>query len=210
MTSGEIAELNIGLMCTIGPRVLAGMLDEFQMQHPMVTLVLHDVTPASIPDLLLSGAIDGAFCTRHDKTHPQLRYIDLFEEAIVVAFPPGHAFAKLDAVPLQAIANERYIDRLHCEFRHEVGEFFKDQGLDIDVAFRSQREDWIQSMVRDGLGVCCVPRYSLLRPELDHRPIVDPLLSRKVEFAVVDQAQVAAALDMLIEQVRNHDWPRAK
>jgi DNA-binding transcriptional LysR family regulator len=207
VTSGEIAELNIGLMCTIGPRVLAGMLDAFQVRHPMVSIVLHDLAPVSIPDLLLSGALDGVFCARHGPPHPQLRYVDLFEEPMVIAFPPGHEFSKMDTVPLRAIAGQRYVERLHCEFRQEVLEFYKEEDLELEVVFRSQREDWIQSLVRDGMGVCCIPRYSLLRPELDNRPIVDPVLSRKVEFAVVEQAQGAAALDMLIEQARNHDWP---
>ena len=207
VTSGEIAELNIGVMCTIGPRVLAGMLDAFQKRHPMVSIVLHDVTPKSIPDLLISGALDGVFCGRHGPPHPQLRYVELFEEAMVIAFPAGHEFAKMDTVPLRAIAGQRYVERLHCEFRQEVLELYKEEDLELEVVFRSQREDWIQSLVRDGMGVCCIPQYSLLRPELDHRPIVDPVLSRKVEFAVVDQAQIATALDMLIEQASNHDWP---
>jgi len=206
VTTGEVAELNIGLMCTIGPRLLAGMLDAFQMQHPMVSLVLHDVTPASIPDLLLSGALDGTFCARRGPPHPQLRYVDLFEEAMVVAFPSGHAFAEMDAVPLQAVAEQHYVDRLHCEFRHEFLEFCEDENLELDVVFRSQREDWIQSLIRDGAGVSVIPQYSLLRPELDYRPITDPTLSRSVEFAVVDQPEVTAVLDMLIEWVRIHDW----
>jgi len=207
VTSGEVAELNIGLMCTIGPRVLAGMLDEFQIQHPMVSIVLHDVAPASVPDLLLSGALDGVFCGRHGSPHPQLRYIDLFEEALVIAFPPGHAFAEMNAVPLREIAKQRYVDRLHCEFRQEVQEFYQEKDLQLDVAFRSQREDWIQSLVRDGMGVSSIPRYSLLQPELDFRPIIDPVLSRKVSLAFADQIESTASLCLLIELASNYRWP---
>jgi DNA-binding transcriptional LysR family regulator len=210
VTSGEIAELNIGVMCTIGPRVLGGMIDAFQIAHPMVSILLHDVAPLSIPDLLLSGALDGVFCARHGPPHPQLRYVDLFEEAMVIAFPPGHAFAEMDAVPLREIAGQRYVERLHCEFRQEVLALYKEENLKLDVVFQSQREDWIQSLVRDGMGVCAIPRYSLLRPELGHRPIVDPVLSRKVELAVVDQAQATPALEMLIEQARTHTWPNSE
>ncbi len=207
VTSGEIAELNIGVMCTVGPRVLAGMLDTFRMEHPLVSIVLHDVTPPSIPDLLLSGALDGAFCARHGPPHPQLRYVDLFQEAMVIAFPADHEFSQRDSIPLNDITTQHYVDRLHCEFREEVNESFKEQDLQLAVVFRSEREDWIQSLVRDGIGVTCIPRYSLLQPELDHRPIVDPVLSRKVELAVVDQVEVPPALDILIEHARNHDWP---
>lgn len=207
VTAGEVAELNIGLMCTIGPRVLAGMLDEFQMRHPMVPIVLHDVTPTSIPDLLMSGALDGTFCARHGPPHPQLRYVDLFEEAMVIAFPSGHAFAEMDAVPLREIAKQRYVDRLHCEFRQEFLEFCEDEDVELDVVFQSQREDWIQSLIRDGVGVSVIPRFSLLRPELDHRPIIDPALSRSVEFAVIDHAELTPTVEMLIEHASNHDWP---
>jgi DNA-binding transcriptional LysR family regulator len=135
-----------------------------------------------------------------------LRYVDLFEEEMVVAFPPGHAFAEMDSVPLQTVAKQPYVDRLHCEFRQEFLEFCEHENLELNVVFRSQREDWIQSLIRDGAGVSVIPRFSLLRPELDYRSITDPALSRKVEFAVVDQPKLTAALDMLIEQARIHDW----
>ncbi|WP_170107598.1 LysR family transcriptional regulator [Photobacterium lipolyticum] len=210
VTSGEIAELNIGVMCTIGPWLITAMLDTFQIQHPMVSIVLHDVTPESIPSLLLSGALDGAFCAHHNSPHSQLRYVELFEEAMVVAFPLGHAFAKMDAVPLRAIAKQRYVDRLHCEFRQEMIEFYDRHDLQQDVAFRSQREDWIQSMVRDGMGVSVIPRFSLLHTEIDHRPIIDPPLSRRVEFAVVNQTEIPPALDELIEHATKYDWSVSK
>lgn len=205
--AGEIAELNIGLMCTIGPGVLAGMLDEFRLAHPLVSIVLHDVAPAAIPEMLLSGALDGAFCARHGPPHKQLSYIELFEEPLVVAFPSGHAFAELEAVQLREIANQQYVERLHCEFREEVLDYYREKDLELDVAIRSQREDWIQGLVRDGVGVCCIPRYSLLRPELDHRPIIEPALSRKVAFATADNAERSPVLSMLTEKARSYNWP---
>ncbi len=210
VTTGEVAELNIGLMCTIGPGVLAGMLDGFQMQHPMVSLVLHDVTPDSIANLLLAGSIDGAFCARHGPPHPQLRYVELFEEAMVVAFPPEHEFASMQAVPLKAVAQQRYVDRLHCEFREEFVEFYKTQDVELDVVFRSQREDWIQSLIRDGVGVSVIPQFSLLGPELDYRPVSEPALSRNVEFAIAAEAQPSPALRTLISRAKSHQWPGSR
>jgi hypothetical protein len=46
-----------------------------------------------------------------------------------------------------------------------------------------------------------------LRPEFDHQPIVDPILSRNVDFVVANQAENAPALNMLAEWATNHDWP---
>ena len=208
VVSGEVGELNIGLMCTIGPAILAPSLDAFQMQHPMISLALHDVMPASIPELLLSGAVDGAFCARHESPHPRLTYYPLFDEPMVVAFPGGHAFADRQSVALRDIAGQRYIDRLHCEFRSEFLSYCDDEALELDVAFKSQREDWIQSMVRDGIGVTVLPRYSLLKPELEHRPISDPGLTREVEFAVAKDAEMTPQLMQLVEHAKRYDWDR--
>jgi LysR family hydrogen peroxide-inducible transcriptional activator len=205
--SGDIAELNIGVMCTIGPRVLAGMLDAFQMSHPMTSIVLHDVAPPAIENLLLTGGLDAVFCARHGSAHSRLRYIELFEEPMVVAFPAGHEFSDYEGVTLMDIVKQRYVERLHCEFREETHEFSREHELDLDVAFKSEREDWIQSLIRDGVGVSMIPKYSLLQPELDHRPIVDPPLTRKVELAIVDDADASPALNRLIEEATFYDWP---
>ena len=99
--------------------------------------------------------------------------------------------------------SERHtVKMLHCEFRSEVLRCCKQQDLKIQVTCPSQREDWIQGMVRDGVGVRCILRYLLLWPELDYRPIIDPALSRKVAFFYFRQAGLASILKMLIESIQ--------
>lgn len=205
---GEISELNIGLMCTIGPRIIAEMLDTFYMNHPKISIVLHDVIPESIPDLLLSGALDGAFFASHQDTpHPKLEHVDLFKENMVVTFHSGHEFHESNEITLLEIGKENYVDRLHCEFREEFFNFFTENNLDIHVVFRCQREDWIQSLVCEGIGVSLIPQYSLLRSELEYRPVIAPHLARSVEFVIVNQSKLKPALNFFLEHARNYNWP---
>ena len=210
ITSEPVAELNIGIMSTIGPRVLAQLLNDFQTKYPKLSLVLHDASSSSIAKLLLSGELDGVFCarhnSRHNSRHPQLRYIQLFDEQMGVAFPEGHEFGKLGVIPLRLIAEQRYVDRLHCEFRRDFADFFSDEKLQLDIVFRSEREDWIQTMIHDGIGVSVIPRFSVLHPELEFRAIVDPVLSRKIEFAVSDKGTKATSLGVFMNHVSNQDW----
>lgn len=210
IVSGDAAELNIGVMCTIGPRILAVMLNDFQMNHPMMSIVLHDVTPPAIPDLLLTGGLDAVFCARHGPAHPRLRYIDLFEEPMVVAFSSDHEFAKRDSVPFADVVKQPYVERLHCEFRQDTQELAQDRDVELNVVFRSEREDWIQTLVHDGVGVSMIPKYSLLEPELDHRPIVDPTMSRMVELAMASDIEVSPALERLVEGAMTYDWLSAE
>lgn len=204
--SREIDKLNIGIMCTIGPRVLARLLKTFQSQFPMVSFVLFDVKPEEVPNLLITGELDGVFCTRHSTLHPQLRYINLFEEPMVVAFPADHEFSTMNAVPLRAIAEQPYIDRTHCEFRSDFMRDYAEELIDLNVVYSSQREDWIQSLIRDGMGVTVIPRFSLLRPELEYKTIIDPTLSRGVDFVVSNQSFFAATVNMFIKYVESYDW----
>ena len=210
IVSGDAAELNIGIMCTIGPRILAMMLNDFQMNHPMMSIVLHDVTPPVIPDLLLTGGLDAVFCARHGPAHPRLRYVDLFEEPMVVAFHSGHEFSKLDSVPLAELVKQPYIERLHCEFRQDTHDFSSECEVELNVVFQSEREDWIQTLVHDGVGVSLIPRFSLLEPELDHRPITDPDMSRMVELAFADDTEMSPALERLVEEATAYAWPESE
>ena len=204
--SGEMAELNIGIMCTIGPRILANLMETFQLEHPSITLILHDVSGELVPNMLMSGALDGVFCARHSQRHPKLDYIELFEENMVVAFPEGHAFSQVDVVSLKDVAQQRYLDRLHCEFRSEYLDFCKANNLEFRAVFSSEREDWIQSMVKDGMGVSLMPQYSVLHPGLHHRAIKDPSLQRTVEFAYMANGDISPAMNLLLEDSRNFDW----
>ena len=209
VTSGELDELNIGVMCTIGPIALTSLLRQFQIDHPKVSLVLHDVSPTSVDNLLLSGAIDGVFCSRDGETDSRIRNIKLFDEPVVLAFQPGHRFASLDKVPLEAIAAEPYIDRLLCEFRGDFLNYCTESNYDLNVAFRSQREDWIQNLVLEGLGVSVVPKYSLLHSALEYRPVSGFEQHRQIEFSYIRDNQLAAGLGLLIDQVEKHNWSDA-
>jgi len=206
VVEGEIAELNIGVMCTIGPGLIVGLLDAFRMHHPMVSIVLHDVTPDGIPELLLSGALDAVFHARRGLPHSQLRNIRLFEEEMVIVFARGHVFSEMKRVSFTEIGKHCYVDRIHCEFREEFFHRFLEEQIALNVIFRCAREDWIQRLVRDDQGVSLMPRYTILSADVDQRP-VDPPLYRTVQLAVPDHSEIKPALAAFLNEAVVHDWP---
>jgi len=204
---GAMQELHVGLMCTIGPRIVGRFLNDFQTQHPHILLLLHDVPHCDIPELLRSGALDGAFGSSHNhKQNEALQTISLFDEPMVVAFSNQHPFSKRDTVSLIDIAHEKYVDRLNCEFRDDFHTFCKEQSIEANIIFRSQREDWIQDFIREGVGVSVLPEYSLLQPSLDYRPISEPSLSREVDFFVADRDNHSESLETFIEMAKGYPW----
>ena len=113
-TKAVTEPLNVGVMCTIGPRRFSTFLENLRETDPHIEVTLHDVTPPVIPHLLLSGSLDCVFCAREAKHDQRFEAIDLFNEHMVVAFADGHRFAEMESVALEEIAKEPYLDRLHC------------------------------------------------------------------------------------------------
>ena len=204
--AGKTDEINIGLMCTIGPRVLSQFLDAFQEENPRATLVLHDVTPNSIGALLKSDALDIAYCGRNGPPVSGLTYERLFDEDMVVAFSPDHPFEAMDTVTLDEVGHERYLDRLHCEFREFFLAEFNERRLALDVAFLSEREDWIQDMIAAGVGVSILPRFSLMRPRILTRPLCEPNLSRAIEVVTMTGRPHSGIVQKLLDKTAQYDW----
>lgn len=212
---GETSELHIGLMCTIGPAVLAQLLNKFQQMHPMVSLILHDVTPEMTSTLLLSGKLDAVICTRREiESHAvapgALSHNCLFNEPAVVAFANHHPLADQAAITLKDLTGYQYIDRLHCEMRNMVLEYCRQLSIELKIGISSQREDWIQGLINDGYGVSIIPYYSLILPSLKSRQLQDLNLSRQIVIATANREHNNAAVRSILKIAREHAWPADK
>jgi DNA-binding transcriptional LysR family regulator len=205
-TRAPIEQLNVGVMCTIGPRRFSRFLETLRDTHPHIEVILHDVTSKVIPELLLSGGLDCVFCARNTKPDQRFQTIDLFEETLVVAFADGHRFGDLETVSLAEIAQEPYLDRLHCEFRSDFLNFTKGSGLELDVVLRSEREDWILEFLNKGMGVCIMPASSIILNTITHRPISDLPHMRKLELVMTVNATISTTLTGFRDAAAAFDW----
>jgi DNA-binding transcriptional LysR family regulator len=131
--------------------------------------------------LLMEGGIDLAVATPPETMPERIDLKPLYEERYVVAFPPGHRFTELEKVPLAAVAGESYLSRLNCEYFGYLGSLLTERMIPTGDAHRSEREDWIQSMVMAGLGI------SRARPPhpswTAHPAPTEPEVSRRVALA---------------------------
>lgn len=125
----------------------------------------------------------------------------------MVAFAPDHRFSRLKQVSFAELDGERYIDRLHCEFRATFLEEADCRKSRLDFPYASDREDWIQGMVASGMGVCLLPEFSVLQPDLQRRPVVDPKLYRSVELAYLPGRAASPGIRALTDLAARHLWP---
>ncbi len=201
-----ISPINVGIMCTIGPTRFSLFLERLTHDNPDIEVTLHDVTSGEIPELLLSGSLDCVFCARSAKLDQRFETIGLFKENLVVAFAQGHRFSSYTTVSLEEIAQEPYLDRLHCEFRDDFMNFTKGRGLDLKVILRSEREDWILELLQRGLGVSIIPANSVNLQTIQHRPISDLTSRRNLELVMATNAAFSPALTTFRNAAVAFDW----
>lgn len=202
------AVLNLGIMCTVGPKRLMPFLSRFQREQSGIEVRLTETTPDQLTACLLDGRLDVSLLGLPTALHVRFDSVPLYRERMVAIFPPGHAFGRFKTVPLSAFAGEHYLDRTHCEFGSIWCDLLANQGVELNVAFRSEREDWIQTMVRAGMGISIIPEHSIVIDGLDWRPIGDSALKRSVELVTVAGRRHAPALAAFLKACKAEPWPR--
>jgi LysR family transcriptional regulator, hydrogen peroxide-inducible genes activator len=181
MLAADHIEVNLGIMCSIGPARLGQTLVAFRQAHPSVRLILHDVWAERGYQLLSAGRLDCAIMGRHQAMPHQFESVGLYSEPMVVAMPSNHDLANKEEVKIKNLDNVAYVDRFQCEFREEIFTMIAENGISVNVILRSESEDWIQSIVQSDNGVTILPQYSIVSPNIVVRPLAEPL-HRQVEL----------------------------
>ena len=203
----EDAPLNLGIMCTIGPLRCVGFLSRFQRDHPGIELTMTEDTPARLVELLSEGKIDVAVMAQPDPFPERFDVHPLYAEHFVVAFPPGHRFAQMNAVRIAEVGGESYLSRINCEYYDHIGDICERCNAPLKDAYRSEREDWIQSMVMAGMGICFLPEFSPVLPGLQTRRVIEPEVTRNVSLVTVSGRRFSPAVTTFMLALKAYKWP---
>lgn len=203
------APLRVGTMATIGPTQLSGFLAGFRSGNPGVEITVEEGRLRDLLGRLEAGELEVAILSSPQPLPDAFRSETLYRERYVVAFPRGHAFERLDQVGLEDTSGKDYVDRLACELREIVMGVCRDRSVALYAAFRTDREDWVQSMVLAGLGFAFMPEYSVTSKSILTRPLVDPVVERAVVAAEVRGRKRSPATSLFFDALHSHRWLQA-
>jgi DNA-binding transcriptional LysR family regulator len=198
--------LRVGIMCTIGPGRLIGLVHDFISGHPGVELLLRDGPVAMLETALENGEIDVAIASRATPTPYALASVPLYSEGFLIAVGPGHPLARLNEVHLRDLCGHRYLARSNCEYDTVIDRICSAAGVDLAVAYESERDDWVQSMVMAGLGMTLIPEYSVSVPGLVTRRVADLPVRRRIELQTVRGRPHGPAVGAFVGACRSHRW----
>lgn len=199
--------IKLGVLCTVGPVRLSRFLSVVQQNNPGIELAVREGTMTSLVEDLDQGELDFAVLGSPGEGLEHLNAIPLYNERYVVVFPPDHRLSVSNAVALKDLSGEPYVDRLSCEMREMVLGVCRERSIELYATFRSEREDWIQSMVMARMGFAFMPEYSVTLPGLLQRPLVEPEVSRKVLLVHKPGRPFTPAASAFAKAAKAFSWP---
>jgi DNA-binding transcriptional LysR family regulator len=203
----EKANLVLGVMCTIAPVQFVSFMARFRADNPGVEVTLREDIPQRLSDLLLRGELDVALMASPDGFPEPLRASELYSERFVVACSVGHQFASKASVPMTELDGESYLSRINCEFYDVLDEMCRKQGVNLMKSYRSERGDWILTMVAAGLGICFLPEYSAVFPGVVGCPVVSPSVARDVCLVTVAGRRQSSPVKAFVTAMQRYSWP---
>lgn len=174
--------LRVGVMNTLGPARLSGYLAAFRAVAPGVEVEFHTGSRTSVLQRLEEAEVDLLLTSAAPSVPDWCVVAPLYEERYVVVLPPGHRLEANENVRLAELSGQPYIDRLSCEMREQVAALCNARDVSLYASYRTEREDWVQSLVAAGVGFAFMPEDSLLLGTRSARLLVEPELRRTVSL----------------------------
>jgi DNA-binding transcriptional LysR family regulator len=199
--------LKLGIMCTVSPRHLVDLIAAVHSRHQGLELELADARAALLQERLINGDLELAvYCLAGDQKDDRLHYMPLFREQMMIVINPQHRLARLNAIPARELDGERYLNRINCEFNGYAGPIWREHGAQVKMIYRSERDDWIQSMVAAGLGFGFMPEFCVDRSDVVARPVVDPEFWREVNLVTVRGRPHSPAVGAFVREAMRTQW----
>jgi DNA-binding transcriptional LysR family regulator len=198
--------IRVGIMSTIGPMRIAGLMAAIEKQSPGLETAVRDGAPEALAAQLDADELDMAILNPLDGLGDNYRAEPLYSERYVVLLPPDHSFRERNALALRDLSGQPYVDRLACEMREMVMGVCDDMGVKLYARFRSEREDWVQAMVMANVGFAFMPEFSVTHPDSVRRPLVDPEVKRTISLITVRGRKHTPAVSEFLRAVRAHKW----
>lgn len=165
-------ELRMGVIPTIAPFLLPSLLPRLRQQWPDLKLYLREETSQQACDALQRGQLDCVLlalpyaCGDVDRA-------ELFEDAFMIAFPPGAAAKLPEAVTADAIDEDSLLllEDGHCLKDHALSACNRPE-LRAEASITGTSLHTLVQMVDNGLGTTLVPEMAVAAGILENTGVV--------------------------------------
>ncbi len=175
--------LALGVLPTIAPYLLPGVLTAFSRAFPGVETIVHEDTTAQLLQQALACEIDLAIASQ-PITDARFEVGQLFSEELKLALPPRHPLARKRAISPADLQNEQLIVMKpgHCLADQVLG-FCERRDFQPRIGFRGAQLETVQALVRSGVGISLIPAMAARnrrKGDPEYRPLNHPRPQRQI------------------------------
>ena len=161
---GELTgELRLGAATGPAAVVVPLLLCEFQLDNPGVKIALSVHDTQSVVELVASRELELGIVGAA-RRHRSVRFEPLFEDEVILACPPGHAFAGRSVGIDELRADTLILMQEGAGVRQILDDELRELGLrlrDLDVRLELGLQESVRSAVQAGYGVAFISRTAV-------------------------------------------------
>ena len=149
--------MRMGVIPTVAPYLLPGLLGQVRQQHPDFKLFIREDLSQPLVDGLLAGELDVLLLALPFPAE-QVETMTLFEDDFFLACPPEHPLARRSKLRSADLRGEPLLllEEGHCLREHAL-EACKLRDSQITVPYRATSLATIVQMVANGIGITLLP-----------------------------------------------------
>jgi DNA-binding transcriptional LysR family regulator len=204
------ATLKIGAMCTISASLIADLIARFSVEHPEIEVRIHDGGAPQMIEALAKGELEVGVIGVPEELPDSFHCLPIFEERFVIVLPRNHRLSMHAVIRGEMLDGMAYVSRSHCEVYEFVRNDLVGRGINLRQVFSSTRDDWVQSMIKAGLGIGFFPESCVTDPDLVVRPLIEPGYMRTIFLATVRGRPHSPAVGAFVREARRHEWPATR
>jgi DNA-binding transcriptional LysR family regulator len=161
LTGLQTGRVRLGAMQALGALDLPGVLAQFHRSYPGVEVMLQEEATARMQELVAADQLDLAIVALDAGYPDTLVGLELLEEPLLLALPPGDPLAELDGIHTDQLRDHPFVlFRTGTGLRTRTDRLCQEAGFLPRVVFETGNLDRLLALVSAGLGVSLVPASS--------------------------------------------------
>ncbi len=204
--------MRLGVIPTIAPFLLPGLLNRLRAEHPQFQLFIREDLSQHLVDALHQGELD-LLLLAIPFAADGVQTMHLFHDGFVLACPSSHPLSAVESLHIQDLAGQDLLllEEGHCLRGHALAACHLTSAT-LTVPYQATSLSTLVQMVANGIGITLLPRMALETPILAGtnvlaREFAEPDVQRAIGLMWRRQAARADEFRLLGEFIQQHAVP---
>ncbi|WP_244411204.1 LysR family transcriptional regulator [Parageobacillus thermoglucosidasius] len=195
--------LSIGTIESIAGFYLPPYLQAFKNKHPKVNLLLQQGICKDLLKGIKEGKYDLAIILAQKQEDPDLNFITIKEEQLVLVAKPDHHLVQFSNVSIKDLSGEKLIiTEQRCSYREIIENLYRSHAIRLEYSIELESIEAIKRCVSYGLGIAFLPLMTvdeeIKKEELAYIPLSYPEIKVYLQLVYHKKKWISQSMQQLI------------